>query len=108
MAGSRPFRPWAPDPRCGESRPFLFYLKGLDQSLSGIKNWRARSRRRRGSVLFQCTRNLDTTKRVLRLVCPRCPHPRYKTQVIRRIKGKKMENSKKYPPVFVATHTIKS
>ena len=45
-AGSRPFRPWAPDPRCRELRPVLFYLEGLDQSLSGIKNWRARSRRR--------------------------------------------------------------
>src|SRR5437016_12797205 len=74
-AGSRPFRPWAPDPRCRELRPVLFYLEGLDQSLSGIKNWRARSRRRRCSVLFQCTRNLDTTNRVLRLAGPRCPHP---------------------------------
>ena len=25
--------------------------------------------------MFQCTRNLDTTNRVLRLAGPRCPHP---------------------------------
>src|SRR5262245_7229120 len=27
MAGSRPFRVWAPEPRCRESRPFLFPLR---------------------------------------------------------------------------------
>src|SRR4029077_12667203 len=83
-------------------------MEGLDQSLSGIKNWRARSRRRRCSVLFQCTRNLDTTNRVLRLACPRCPPPCYRTQVIRRLRRKEMKISQTYRPVLVATHTINS
>ena len=49
--------------------PFLFYLEGLDQSLSGIKNWRAPFEMTE-VLFFLCTRDLDTTNRVLRLVCP--------------------------------------
>src|SRR5262249_24029556 len=35
MAASPPFRPWAPDPRCRESRPFLFPLGGDPRAAPG-------------------------------------------------------------------------
>src|SRR5260370_16940089 len=59
-------------------------------------------------LCFFCTRDLDTTNRALRLVCPRCPHPCYRTQLIRILRRKEMKIVQTYLPALIAIHTIDS
>jgi hypothetical protein len=59
-------------------------MEGLDQSLSGIKNWRAP---------FEMTEVLFFL---------------YRTQVIRRLRRQEMKIPQTYRSVLVATHTINS